>query len=93
MIVVNTMHKKLNHLGTIKSLFSFSTAKTEKNLWKKLEKEASLVVWWFDTIFEIHPNLVQFREKKIFIFKIKTNLNFSFFLDTIKGNHLPGKGS
>ena len=33
--------------GPMKSLFSFPTAKTEKNLWKKLEK-TRLVVWWFD---------------------------------------------
>jgi hypothetical protein len=33
--------------GPMKSLFSFSTAQTEKNLWKKLGK-TKLVVWWFD---------------------------------------------
>ena len=33
--------------GPIKSFFSFSTAKTEKNSWKKLVK-TKLVVWWFD---------------------------------------------
>ena len=34
--------------GPIKSQFSFSTAKTEKNSWKRL------VVWWFDVTNKIH---------------------------------------
>ena len=35
---------KKTWLGTIKSLFSFSTAKTEKNWWKNWGKQN----WWFD---------------------------------------------
>ena len=39
--------RKKNCFGPIKSLFSFSTAKTEKNSWKKLRKTrlAVTVVW------------------------------------------------
>ena len=36
-----------NCFRDIKSLFSFSTAKIEKNTWNKLKK-TKLVVWWFD---------------------------------------------
>ena len=34
-------------LKPIKCLFSFSTAQTEKNSWKKMGK-TKLVVWWID---------------------------------------------
>ena len=37
----------------MKSLFSFSTAKTEKNSWGKLG-ETKLVVWWFDVTNKIY---------------------------------------
>ena len=34
------------NLGPMKSLFSFSTAQTEKSLWKKLENEIGCLVVW-----------------------------------------------
>ena len=48
--------EKKTLLVQIKSLFSFSTEKTEKNSWKKIGK-TRLVVWWFDVtnnILETH---------------------------------------
>ena len=41
-----------NLFWTNKKLSSFSTAKTEKNSWKKLGK-TRLVVWWFDIMNKI----------------------------------------
>ena len=44
--------------GPMKSLFSFSTAQTEKILWKKLGK-TRLVVWWFDVTNKIQTIVLQ----------------------------------
>jgi hypothetical protein len=52
--------------GPSKSLFSFSTAKTEKNSWKKLGK-TKLVVWCFDVTNKIvHSKIL---ELKYFVIK------------------------
>ena len=43
----NWQTEKKNCFGPMRSLFSFSTAQTEKKLWRKLWK-TRFVVWWFD---------------------------------------------
>ena len=45
----------------MKSLFSFSTAKTEKNSWGKLG-ETKLVVWWFDVTNKIYAEVEMLRQ-------------------------------
>ena len=62
--------------GPIKSLFSFSTAKTEKNLWKKLGK-TRLIVWWFDVTNKITDLKSPKRGNSELPILIKSNLLIS----------------
>ena len=62
------------------SLFSFSTAQTEKNSWKKLGK-TRFVVWWFDvtnkiqvtfhlTVLDMVSPIPKFHDLFLLIFSI-----------------------
>ena len=58
-------------------MFSFSTAQTEKNSWKKLGK-TRLVVWWFDVTNNTIQNFHSFNKILFLGLRCEKNINDCF---------------